>query len=556
MAARRSVPEEVRAFSLSGTALCTAVLVLASGACSSSQPESDAGPPPPPRYSIDAGFLFGASTAAYAVEGGNHGSDWYAWEQVGAGDGGADGGSDGGCRVLGCARADDGPDHYDQFAQDLALAEDAGANAFRFSLSWGRLQPTPDGGYDAAEIAHYHAVLAACQSDGLTPIVTLTDFSLPLWAHGVTPGQSGASESDWMGGWRGQQGETPGRDAGIVVAFAAFAADMASEYGSQVDLWITESSPSTLIAKAYVEGVFPPGATNHLTDARNAIINLAYANGAAYDAIHQNDTVAAIDGGPAALVGVAQELRVFIAAPGTTDGGGDYAGQMAYIDNWLFLNAVVNGNLDTHFDGNYFHPGDGNGEGMGLVGLAGRVDFLGINYYGTALATYVAGGVPDAQGSSLTLPATVAENPDPTVPHGDPPESRQIDPQGLHDLLVQAHGNFVLLPLYVTENGVADAAQPDAVRPAYVVQHVQAIQQAMAEDIPVRGYFPWALMDTFQWNVGFGPRYGLFRVDFTSAARTRSPTQGLSAYGQVIAALGVTPEIAAQWAVCDAGVCP
>jgi beta-glucosidase len=533
-------------------AWCIAVALPVLGACSSHQTAQDASLPP--TYAIDAGFLFGVGTAAYAVEGGNHDSDWYLWEQVPlplATDGGSDGGTDGGCRVLGCARADDGPDHYDQVAQDLALAKDAGVNAYRFSLSWGRLRPLADGGYDPAQIAHYHAVLDACQSGGLTPMVTLTDFSLPLWVQGVSPGRSGATEADWSGGWRGLPGETPGRDAGIVQAFGTFAGDMATEYGKQVDLWITESSPSTLVAHAYIDGAFPPGAQDHLTDARNAIINLAYANGAAYDAIHRNDTFSAKDGGPPALVGVAQELRTFLPAPGGPDGG-NYVDQMSYIDNWLFLFAVVNGDLDTHFDGSYYHSGDGHGEGTGLVGLAGRADFLGVNYYGPALATYVAGGITDAQGSSLTLPASVGENPDPIVPHGDAPESRQIDPQGLHDALLLAHNLFSLLPIYVTENGVADGAMPDTKRPAYLVQHVQAMQQAMAEGVPVVGYFPWSFIDTYQWNVGFAPRYGLFRVDFSQAGRPRSPTQGVEAYGQVIGALGVTPSIAMRW-VADGG---
>jgi beta-glucosidase len=387
-------------------------------------------------------------------------------------------------------------------------------------------------------------VLDACQSNGLTPLVTLTDFSLPGWLQGVASGQSGATDADWIGGWRGVATETPGPDAGIVREFAQYASDMAVEYGGQVDLWITLSSPSTLMKAAFVDGVFPPGAQNHLTDMRNALINLAYANGAAYDAIHRNDTVAAKDGGPAALVGVSQQLRRYQVA----DGGVSNEIQavvMEYVDDWLFLNAVTNGDLDTHFDSFYYHPGDAQGEGRGLLGLAGRVDFIGVNYYGNALVTGFE--VTDAQGSSLVLPATVIENDDPSLPHGDPPQSIAVDPQGLYDLLLQVHSYFPLSPIYVTENGVAEAAQPDSLRPAYLVQHVQSIQQAMAQGVPVLGYFPWSLIDGYQWNSGFAPRYGLFRVDFTNTSKPRTATQGSMAYGQIAAALGVTPAIAAEW---------
>jgi beta-glucosidase len=98
------------------------------------------------------------------------------------------------------------------------------------------------------------------------------------------------------------------------------------------------------------------------------------------------------------------------------------------------------------------------------------------------------------------------------------------------------------------ENGVADAAQPDTLRPSFIVQHVQVIQQAMGElGVPVRGYFPWSLIDGFQWNDGFAPRYGLFHVDYTDAGRPRTATQGATAYSQIIGAWGVTPEIFTQW---------
>ena len=205
----------------------------------------------------------------------------------------------------------------------------------------------------------------------------------------------------------------------------------------------------------------------------------------------------------------------------------------------------MNGDLDTHFDGSYYHPGDAQGEGRGLLGLAGRVDFLGINFYGSAVVTEPE--VFDAQGSGLFLPGRVIENADPNVPHGDPPQSIALDPQGLLALLGQTHFYFPLSPIYVTENGVADSAQPDSIRPAFLVAHVQAIQSAMASGVPVRGYFPWSLIDGYQWNDGFAPRYGLFHVDFTTPARTRSPTQGATAYSQIVAALGVTPDIVAQW---------
>ena len=487
----------------------------------------------------DAGFLFGTATAAFQVEGGIHGADFWQWTEVPL-----DGGS---CtKILHCDDPDDGDDDYDQYAQDLALAKALGTNAYRFSIEWSRIEPA-EGEYDPTAIAHYHALLAACAANGLTPLVTLEHYTLPIWLHGVAPGKSGASDADWLGGWRGFPGEAAGPSAKVVQAYGKFAGDMAKEYGGEVDLWVTLNEPMVLAAAAYVGGTFPPGATLHLTDARNALVNQAYANAAAYDAIHGNDLVAARPGGPPALAGIAKNMPVFLPDPSSDPAQAAAAAQqMDYVFNWLFLNAVVDGNLDTHMDGSYSHPGDPEGEGTAIAALAGRADFIGVNYYTTEVVTPIAGGLPDAQGSALTLPGLPMENPDPNVPHSDPPASEQIYPQGMHDELMAVSGKFPQLPIYVTENGVADAK--DVLRAPFVVHHIQAMQQAMAEGADVRGYFHWALMDNFEWAYGFAPRYGLYRVDYTSPQKSRTITMGAKAYQAIIAAQGVTPAIAKQWA--------
>ncbi len=510
------------------------------------------GGPPGPSYAIGPGFLFGTATSAYQVEGGggndagNHNADWYEWEQVPSitfSDG---------CTILNCDKADDGPDDYDQFAADLAQAKALGTNAYRFSIEWSRVEPI-EGSYDPAAIAHYHAVLAACQASGLTPLVTLDHTTLPLWLHGVTAGTNGATDSDWVGGWRGLAGETPGPTSHIVQAFAQFAADMASEYGSEVDLWITLEDPILLVYDAYVVGYWPPGAVRHLTDARNAIVNLAYAHAAAYDAIHQNDTQSATPGAPPAQVGLAAEFRVFRLAPtANPDGGTLIEEQFDYIYNWLFLNAIVNGDLDTHFDDSYDHPSDPQGEGQGIAALSGRLDFLGMNYYSVYLVTPSQYSILDAQQpSTLFLPGTIGENPDPTVPHSDPPVSEEIYPQGLQDELVAVANNFPFLPVYVTENGVADSV--GNLRPSFLVDHIQQLQQAMADGVHVLGYFHWSLLDNFDWQYGFTPRYGLLSVDYADAGLPRTVTTGAQVYQQIIAAGGVTAALAAQWPAPDAG---
>ncbi|MHB8421088.1 MAG: family 1 glycosylhydrolase [Myxococcales bacterium] len=517
-------------------ALAALLATAACGSILSSAPDAGA---PTPSYAIDAGFLFGAATSAYQVEGGNHAADWWQWGQVPLDAGGC-------ANVLGCGNPDDGPDHYDHYAADLAQAAALSMNAQRLSIEWSRVEPT-EGSYDAAALAHYHGVLAACAANGLTPMVTLDHVTLPQWLHGVSPGASGLHESDWTGGWRGLPGETPGPDARIVRAFAQFAGDMATEFGGQVDLWITLEDPVSLAASAYVTGAWPPGAVLHLTDFRRAIVNLAYAHAAAYDAIHASDLLSAADGGPPALVSVAQVLRVFLLDPASTASDGELLReQMDYIFNWLFLNAVVDGNLDTHFDHSYSHPGDAQGEGTGLAALGARADFLALGYDQTRLVIPATIDLADAQGSSLFLPSVLSQNADGGVPHGDSPPGEQIFPEGLHDELVAASGFWPYLPIYVVENGVADSA--GTLLPAFVVDHLAQLQRAMADGADVRGYFHWALLDDFEWQYGLSPRYGLLSVNEQDPARARTVTEGAKVYQQIIQALGVTPALQAQWA--------
>jgi beta-glucosidase len=137
------------------------------------------------------------------------------------------------------------------------------------------------------------------------------------------------------------------------------------------------------------------------------------------------------------------------------------------------------------------------------------------------------------------------------VPHGDPPESEEIDSPGLQATLVDLANDFPLLPVYLTENGVADAA--GTIRPWFLVDHMIQLQQAMADGVDVRGYFHWSLLDNFDWQYGFAPRYGLLSVDYGSPARTRTLTTGAQVYQQIIQAGRVTQAILAQWPTPDAG---
>ncbi|WP_217231467.1 glycoside hydrolase family 1 protein [Streptomyces anulatus] len=109
-------------------------------------------------------FLWGASTAAHQVEGNNLNSDWWLIEQG----------------PYGLQRSGDGLDSYHRFAEDMRLLADAGLNAYRFSIEWARIEPSP-GALSRAELAHYRRMIDTAKALGLTPVVTLHHFTHPIW---------------------------------------------------------------------------------------------------------------------------------------------------------------------------------------------------------------------------------------------------------------------------------------------------------------------------------------------------------------------------------------
>ncbi len=500
----------------------------------------DAGPTVPV-YGIDAGFLFGAAVSGYQVEAGDDLSDWNVWAQVPLGQT---------CTtVLSCDQADRGPNFAALYPGDLAAAADAGLNAFRFSLEWERLAPARPGdagGYDPAALAYYHALMNTALDAGLTPVVTLWSGALPDWAHQISsPQLTGQTPNDWVGGWRGLPGEDAGPDAFLVKAFGQFAGDMAREYGGQVRTWITLDLPMRRALEAYLTGAFPPGGQQRLSDLQAAVINLAYANAGAYDAIH-----AALPADAGVRVGTSNLFQLYVPDPASEPDAGYAAAELlGYLGNFLLPNAFLNGALAPYFVGNCATAPLIPYASCGQVGLAGRADFIGVAYAGPEVV--LAGTLYDAQGNgALTwggLASPLAANGGFDGGFTDAPLSLPIDPGDLTAMLLLVQQAYPLVPVVVTELSLNENAQPDVERPAYLVSAVSAVQAAMAQGVNVQGIFYKSLVDDYEWQYGFAPRTGLWRVDFTDPLRARTETVGAKALGAIAKAAGVTPALAAQF---------
>ena len=122
-------------------------------------------------------------------------------------------------------------------------------------------------------------------------------------------------------------------------------------------------------------------------------------------------------------------------------------------------------------------------------------DFIGVNYYMHKLF-----------GGKLSLPQSDM--------------GWDIFPEGLGHVLLEL--KRYRKPIYVTENGIADRV--DSKRAAFIQSHVLEMKRAIDDGADVRGYFYWSLLDNFEWAKGFGKRFGLVEIDYTTLKRTVRPS--------------------------------
>jgi beta-glucosidase len=432
-------------------------------------------------HRFPTGFLWGAATSAHQVEGGNDRNDWWRFEQLPG-------------NIHDGARSGAACGHYERFDEDFALAAADGHNAHRLSLEWSRIEPER-GRFDAREIAHYHAVLAALARHRLVPLVTLHHFTNPLWIAD-------------RGGWENRE---------TIDRFCDFVRFCAREFGGEVDWWCTVNEPEVYAFRGWSEGVWPP-ARHDEGAALEVIANLLEAHGRAYRILHEEDRGDADGDGAAARVGFAKHCPQL-------EG-----------DRWWFpLDA-----LRARFEDDVFNaavleaPRSGDihlsipgarGVRRHVPELKGSLDYLGLNYYTRwKVRTFAAEPHVARRGAATT------------------DLGWEIYPRGLEHAILRVGASGV--PVIVTENGFADAH--DAFRPRALVEYLLHLGRAIGRGANVLGYFHWSLMDNFEWADGFKGRFGLYRVDFARPDLPRHRTRSAGIYSGIVRANALTHEAVAQ----------
>ncbi|MGP4097994.1 GH1 family beta-glucosidase [Nonomuraea sp. KM90] len=437
-------------------------------------------------------FLWGTATAAYQVEGaatedGRGPSIWDTFSHTPG-------------LVANGDTGDVACDHYHRLEEDLDLLAGLGVGAYRFSISWPRVQPGGRGPVNAPGLDFYQRLVDGLLARDIAPVATLYHWDLP-------------QELEDAGGW-------PHRDT--AERFAEYARLMGGALGDRVRTWITLNEPWCSAYLGYASGVHAPARTDPAA-ALAAVHHLNLGHGLAVQALR---TTAAKD----AQMSVTLNLHH---VRGVSERDADAVRRADALSNRAFLGPMLEGAYPRDLiadtasvtDWSFVRDGD---EATACQPL----DVLGVNYYNPTLVRQWDGVTPretaDGHQDGAVSPWIACEDIEFVKQPGPYTEMGwNIDETGLTELLLRLHRDYPDLPTMITENGAAfpDPVSPDGLvhdadRVDYLHRHLTAVTEAIAAGADVRGYFVWSLMDNFEWAHGYAKRFGIVRVNRETMERT------------------------------------
>ncbi|GHF14206.1 beta-glucosidase [Pseudolysinimonas yzui] len=439
---------------------------------------------------IPKDFLLGAATAAYQIEGAAHedGRGPSIWDTFSHTPG----------RTWNGDTGDVAADHYNRLDADLDLMQSLGLEAYRFSISWPRVQPGARGSLNAKGVAFYSRLVDGLLARGIRPVATLYHWDLP-------------QELEDAGGW-------PARDT--AERFAEYAARTVEVLGDRVAMWTTLNEPWCSAFLGYGAGAHAPGRTNGAA-ALAAMHHLNLAHGLAVPEIRR-----AARNSPE----VSATLNFHVPRPGSDDAE-EAVRRIDALANRSFTEPILRGDypddllLDTAGVTDWAFVRDGD-----LAKIAAPIDVLGVNYYSTVTVKEWDGRSPrvgnDGHGAASGSPWPGSEHVE-FLPQPGPQTDMgwNIAPDALEELLLRLARDYPGTPLLITENGAAfpdvvvDGRVRDSARQDFIERHLAATIRAREAGVDVRGYLVWSLMDNFEWGYGYSKRFGIVRVDYDTQER-------------------------------------
>lgn len=415
------------------------------------------------------GFLWGASTSAYQVEG--------AYNEDGKG-----------LSVQDVKVVPEGTpdfkvcsDHYHRYKEDVALFAEMGLKAYRFSIAWTRIIPNGTGEVNQKGIEFYSNVINECLKYGIEPIVTMYHFDLPY-------------ELEKQGGWSNPK---------TIDAFVEFARVIFEAFGDRVHYWQTINEQNMMILSAGHIGTTDEGETlyqnnHHMLLAQAKVMILCHE-------MLEDSKI-----GPAP--------NIAIAYPNSSKPEDTLAAQyFNAVRNWIYLDAAVYGRYNTlaldyikksGYELNYTE------EDLDTLKQA-KPDFIAINYYNTFTVKYNSDETRENINPSFPKFCEQVRNEN----LGTTEFNWEVDPLGFRNTLNEVYSRYAL-PIIITENGLGaydkveeDGSINDDYRIDYLRDHISALEDAVESGVEVIGYNPWSVMDLISTHEGFLKRYGFIYVN-------------------------------------------
>ena len=421
-------------------------------------------------------FAWGAATAAYQVEGaadldGRTPSVWDTFSHTPG-------------RVLNGETGDVACDHYHRWRDDIDLMAAMGLRAYRFSVSWPRVQPGGSGAGNEAGLDFYDRLVDGLLERGIEPWVTLYHWDLP-------------QPIEDRGGWLEHE---------VVDRFGEYASLVARRLGDRVSAWITLNETRTFTQMGYGTGRHAPG-RHGWAGALRAAHHAHLAHAAAATSIRNS--------APGARVGIAHDIAHL--EPGS-QGADDLEALVRYdgaMHRW-FLDPSFGRGYPADLVAWYERLGMLAGIDVGAVANPPPLDFLAVNYY---RRERIVAAPPEPEWGIGARALDAA---------GDRTANGwEIHPDGLRATLARIKRDYGPAAIAITENGATfedavadDGSVADPQRLRYIAAHLEAAAAAIAEGVPLIGYFAWSLLDNFEWALGYGTRFGIVHVDFATQRRT------------------------------------
>lgn len=426
-------------------------------------------------------FVWGAATSSYQIEGTGRdsGKGQNIWDVFTKEPG----------RVYEGHTGDIACDHYHRFREDVAYMKELGLKGYRFSIDWSRVLPEGTGKVNEKGIDFYNALIDELLEQGIEPYITLYHWELPY-------------EIYKRGGWMNPE---------IVEWFGQYARLVAERFSDRVKYFFTLNEPQCFVGLGFLQGCHAPSVKAPLRDTFEMAHNALKAHGRAVQMLRaygkqnvqigyaptsgmcypEKETPKDIEAARKALFALPDDLS-----------------------NWTWN---VSWWSDPVILGKY--PEEGmkkyekylpviTDEDMKLISQP--IDFYGQNIYNGRCIRMGTDGRPEEVRRPAGFPKTATNWP-------VTPEALYWGPKFLYERYRK--------PIYITENGMAchdtvsqDGKVHDPNRIDFLARYLKNLKRA-AEEIDIRGYFQWSLMDNFEWDKGYAERFGIIYVDFETQER-------------------------------------